>query len=232
LALALSGTVLAQETTAPPAAAPENGASAATPDMAAPQILISGIAPGDAGAAADAQQAIDVEYRNALAAAGGATALSPAQWQTVADRVTAALQQAGHPAARAYLASQLVAFRPHAPAAVAQAAPVAPAIPAPPADNVVPPLRDRETDAAVSQRIAVRGFRVQGVGNHPDDDITPASIQALADAQFKALGGDAATPPRPAPRSRPSMSNTTTPWPPPAAPPRSAPRNGKRLPTR
>ncbi|WP_235577669.1 ShlB/FhaC/HecB family hemolysin secretion/activation protein [Rhodanobacter sp. Root480] len=191
LALALSGTVLAQETAPPPAAAPESGASAATPDMAAPQILISGIAPGDAVAAAAAQQAIDTEYNNAVAAAGGATTLSPAQWQAVADKVTAALQQAGHPDARAYLATQLMAFRPHAPAAVAQ---TTPATPAAPADNVVPPVRDRETDAAVSQQIAVRGFRVQGVGNHPDNDITPASIQALADAQFKALGGDATTP--------------------------------------
>jgi hemolysin activation/secretion protein len=190
LALALSGTVLAQETTAPPPA-PEDGASAASPDMAAPQILVSGIPPGDAAAAAAAQQAIDTEYRNALAAAGGATTLSSAQWQAVADKVTVALQQAGHPAARAYLANQLVAFRPHAPAALAQAA-----APAPSADNVVPPVRDRETDAAVSQRIAVRGFSVQGVGNHPDSDITPASIQALADTQFKALGGDTATPAR------------------------------------
>jgi len=183
LVLALSGTVLAQETTASPAVAPESGAGAASPDVAAPQILVSGIAPGDAAAAAAAQQAIDAEYRNALAAAG-TTTLDPAQWQAVADKVTAALQQAGHPAARAYLASQLVAFSPHAPPAVV------------PADKVVPPVRERDTDAGLSQRIAVRGFRVQGVGNHPDYDITPASIQALADAQFKTLGGDAATPAR------------------------------------
>lgn len=188
LALALSGTVRAQDT-APPVTAPQDGAGAASPDVAAPQILVSGIAPGDAAAATVAQQAIDTEYRNALAAAG-ATTLNPAQWQMVADKVTAVLQQAGHPGARAYLASQLVAFRPHAPAAAAQTAPTA----APPADKVVPPVRERDTDAAMTQRIAVRGFRVQGVGSHPDNEITPASIQALADAQFKALGGGEGAP--------------------------------------
>jgi len=46
--------------------------------------------------------------------------------------------------------------------------------------NVVPPVRER--DAAPVQKIAVRGFRVTGVADHADLGVTPASIQALADA--------------------------------------------------
>jgi hemolysin activation/secretion protein len=188
LALALSGTVMAQEP--PPSPTPAVAAPSAA-DAATPEILISGIAPGDAAAAADAQQALDAEYQRELAVAGASAPLSRAQWQGVADRVTAALQQAGHADARAYLADQVVALRAHAPGAPAQASAPAepPAVAAPRPDNVVPPLRDRDADEAASQRIAVRGFRVQGVGNHPGEDITPASIQALADQQFKALGG-------------------------------------------
>src|SRR6185312_14293939 len=51
--------------------------------------------------------------------------------------------------------------------------------------GVVPPVRDRDTAAV--QKIAVRGFRVAGVANHARLGITPAGIQSLADAQFRAL---------------------------------------------
>lgn len=65
----------------------------------------------------------------------------------------------------------------------------APAAQAQPAPGVVPPLRDRHSDAAQAQRIAVRGFRVEGVGEHAREGITPASIQRLVDAQYRKLGG-------------------------------------------
>ncbi|WP_437343400.1 ShlB/FhaC/HecB family hemolysin secretion/activation protein [Rhodanobacter geophilus] len=71
----------------------------------------------------------------------------------------------------------------------AQAPPVAPQQPAAPADRVVPPLKDRDVGSAQTQQIAVQGFHVDGVGEHKDAGITPAAIQALADAQFHKLGG-------------------------------------------
>ncbi len=60
--------------------------------------------------------------------------------------------------------------------------------PQPTPDNVVPPVRNRET--APVQKIAVRGFRVTGVADHADLGVTPASIQALADAQYRELVGE------------------------------------------
>ncbi|MEW9570865.1 ShlB/FhaC/HecB family hemolysin secretion/activation protein [Rhodanobacter sp. Si-c] len=71
------------------------------------------------------------------------------------------------------------------PAAQTPAAPV----PAAPPDRVVPPLRERDVGSAQTQRIAVLGFHVDGVGEHKGTGITPASIQSLADAQFHKLGG-------------------------------------------
>ncbi|MFC5583148.1 ShlB/FhaC/HecB family hemolysin secretion/activation protein [Rhodanobacter terrae] len=71
-------------------------------------------------------------------------------------------------------------------AARSPAAAPAPRLP----DNVVPAVKDRDAGAATAQ-LAVRGFRVQGVGEHPRDGITPASMQALADAQLQKLGGGA-----------------------------------------
>ena len=65
------------------------------------------------------------------------------------------------------------------------------ATPSPPPGGVVPPVRDR--DAAAVQTVAVRGFRVSGVGSHAQLGITPASIQALADAQFRELAAGAGT---------------------------------------
>jgi hemolysin activation/secretion protein len=59
------------------------------------------------------------------------------------------------------------------------------ALPSAPPGSVVPPVRDRET--APVQKIAVRGFHVVGVADHASLGITPASIQALADAQYREL---------------------------------------------
>ncbi|HWU77071.1 MAG TPA: ShlB/FhaC/HecB family hemolysin secretion/activation protein [Rhodanobacter sp.] len=64
--------------------------------------------------------------------------------------------------------------------------------PSPPPGSVVPPVRDRAT--AVEQKIAVRGFKVTGVADHARLGITPASIQALADAQYRELAGGTDTP--------------------------------------
>lgn len=81
----------------------------------------------------------------------------------------------------------------------AQAAGVAPGTAAGPAPQsaapgVVPPLRERDADAAQAQRIAVGGFTVQGVGQHPEAGITPAAIRKLVDARFAKLGGGAGRP--------------------------------------
>jgi hemolysin activation/secretion protein len=65
------------------------------------------------------------------------------------------------------------------------------AAPLPPPGSVVPPVRDRDTAAV--QKITVRGFHVSGVGSHTQLGITPASIQALADAQFRELAAGADT---------------------------------------
>ena len=61
---------------------------------------------------------------------------------------------------------------------------------APPGAGVVPPVRDRDTAAV--QKIAVRGFQVTGVADHARLGITPAGIQSLADAQFRALAAGSA----------------------------------------
>ena len=52
----------------------------------------------------------------------------------------------------------------------------------------VPAPRER---AGAQATVPTRGFRVAGVGEHPRHGITPASIQALVDARFRALAGDA-----------------------------------------
>jgi hemolysin activation/secretion protein len=57
------------------------------------------------------------------------------------------------------------------------------------ADNVLPPLKQRDTDVAQAQQIEVRGFRVEGVTLHGKGEVSSASIQALADAQYRALAG-------------------------------------------
>lgn len=178
-------------------------------DVGLPQILVSGVpAATDAGAKPDIQGIIDREYQQALAAAGSPAGLTSAQLQTVAERITQALHKAGYPNAHAYLPQQVVAYTVHVPAAPATAtvaaaaaapvapaaAPVAPVVAAPtvaaaPSDRVVPPLRERDVGAAQTQQIAVRGFHVDGVGEHKAAGITSGGIQAFADAQFHKLGG-------------------------------------------
>lgn len=93
----------------------------------------------------------------------------------------------------------------HAPLAVAQesqpalpqadAAPVAqPVVDATPdpaaaadaaAEQDLPPVRDRAYVA--DPVVQMRGFVVEGVGTHPRSDITPAAMQAIADAKFAEL---------------------------------------------
>jgi hemolysin activation/secretion protein len=173
-----------------------------------PQILVSGV-PATAGAAAQSavQAIIDREYRQTLAADGRPAALTAVQLQALADRITLALHKAGYPDAHAYLPDQVVAYTVHAAGAggTAVAATQAPPAAAPPpaavqptapADRVVPPLKDRGVGSAQTQQIAVNGFHVEGVGEHKDAGITPASMQALADAQFRKLGGSAGQPAR------------------------------------
>ncbi|WP_439707110.1 ShlB/FhaC/HecB family hemolysin secretion/activation protein [Frateuria sp. GZRR35] len=82
---------------------------------------------------------------------------------------------------------------PAATVAQALATPAAPVPEIAPA-AAVPPVREREADPAREQTLAVHGFRVQGVGNHPDEGITPASVQALADEQFATLSGGTGKP--------------------------------------
>jgi len=173
-----------------------------------PQILVSGV-PAAAGATAQSavQGIIDREYQQTLAADGHPAALTMVQLQALADRITLALHKAGYPDAHAYLPDQVVAYTVHGAAAAGQAAvaaaaqtpavaapPAAAPVPAAPSDRVVPPLKDRDVGSAQTQQIAVSGFHVDGVGEHKDAGITPASMQALADAQFGKLGGGAGQP--------------------------------------
>lgn len=163
---------------------------AQTADAGLPQILVSGVSAADTGGKPDIQGIIDHEYQQALVAAGGSTSLTSAQLQAVAERITEALHKAGYPNAQAYLPQQVMAYTVHVPGAAAPApTTVSAMLAAAPADRVVPPLRARDVGAAQTQQIAVRGFYVTGVGEHKEAGITPADIQAFADAQFRKLGG-------------------------------------------
>ena len=171
---------------------------------AAQNILVSGVP----ASSPDIQKIVDGEYQKAMAAAGHANALDHAQLQALAERITAALNKAGYPQAHAYLADQFAtySFGAGANAASSNAEAAASAVPAasaagsaalasaPSESGVVPPVKERESSAAASQRIAVRGFRVDGVGDHPDAGITFDSIQGMADAEYKKLGGSADQP--------------------------------------
>jgi len=187
VALALAGS----ETWAQ--SAPVTPVNSGHPEGAAPaapsqQILVSGLAPG--AVAADIQRIVQKGYQQAVAAAGHPATLSQAQLQGAADVVTAALKKAGYADAHAYLPDQVLAFTVSDNAGLAAQSPAAP--PAPRLTrNVVPAVKDRDAGAAAAQQLAVRGFRVKGVGEHPRDSITPASMQALADAQLQKLGGGA-----------------------------------------
>ncbi|MCX7514348.1 ShlB/FhaC/HecB family hemolysin secretion/activation protein [Frateuria hangzhouensis] len=171
-------------------------AQASPPDPAAgapaQDILVSGV-PTTGAQAAQVQTLIQAEYQRALGAAGVAS-LDAGQLEAVAVLITARLHEAGWADAHAYLPGQVLAV--HLGAAGAPAATVAQALSTPAAASgaeaaapAVPPLREREAPSAQEQTLAVQGFRVQGVGDHPDDGITPATMQALADAQFATLSG-------------------------------------------
>lgn len=164
--------------------------AAAVPGAPAQDILVSGV-PTDGPQAAQVQALIQADYQQALTDAG-ASALDASQLAAVAARITAKLHEAGYPDAHAYLPGQVLAVHlgagasPGATVAQAMSSPVAaPAAVTP----MVPPLREREAPAAKEQTLTVHGFRVKGVGNHPDDGITPATVQAMADEQFATLSG-------------------------------------------
>lgn len=58
----------------------------------------------------------------------------------------------------------------------------------------MPPVKDRDTGNMAAQTIEVDGFRVTGVGDHAKQGVTPASIQAVADAQYQQLAGKTGQP--------------------------------------
>ncbi|GLQ87395.1 hypothetical protein GCM10007898_09610 [Dyella flagellata] len=163
------------------------------------QILISGVP----ASAPEIQKIIDGEYQKAA----GTGALDHAQLQALAQRITAALHKAGYPEAHAYLADQFAAysFGAGAKSAPANAQEAASAVAAggegsaslasaPSAAGVVPPVKERESGSAAGQKIAVRGFRIDGVGDHPDAGITYDSIHALVSEEYRKLGGSAGQP--------------------------------------
>jgi len=169
----------------------------AVPGVPAQDILVSGV-PTDGPQAAQVQALIQSEYQQALATAG-ATSLDAGQLQAAAVLITTRLHEAGYPEAHAYLPGQVLAVHlgagatPAATVAQALATPAAHAPEAMPA-AAVPPLREREAATVQEQTLAVHGFRVEGVGDHPEDGITPATVQAMADEQFATLSGGSGKP--------------------------------------
>lgn len=162
-------------------------APAAATALASPRILVSGVPAG----APDVQKIIDAAYQQVATSAGNPVALDAAQWQQVVAAVNAGLKQAGHAAAHAYLADQFAVFSVHGAAAVAAAPP-------PPTEITTHlptvPQREQATESGTGPGIAVRGFTVQGVGQHPKQDITPAAIQKFATAELAKLGGSDSQP--------------------------------------
>lgn len=157
-----------------------------TPTVATPNILVSGVPAGSPAV----QDIIQQAYRQVVAANGQSTTLGAAQWQQVVDAVNAALAKAGYSGAHAWLSNQVAVFTVQPSGSVAALVPSAPAA----QGDVLPPVSQRETEAGASQRIAVSGFVVQGVGIHAKEGITPASMQQLADAEYAKLGGTGAAP--------------------------------------
>lgn len=163
--------------------------AASAPAAATSRILVSGVPDGSTVV----QRIVDAAYETVAAAAGNPASLSAPQWQQVVAKIDADLKQAGFSNAHAYLADQLAAFSVHpAGAAVAAAAPPPASAPAQ-ATNVLPSVPQREA-AEVQPHIAVRGFSVHDVGDHPKQGITPASVQKLADAELAKLGGGPSQP--------------------------------------
>jgi hemolysin activation/secretion protein len=60
--------------------------------------------------------------------------------------------------------------------------------------SFVPPVKDRDSGDMAAQKVAVNGFHVAGVGNHPKLGVTPASIQSLVDAQYARLATESGSP--------------------------------------
>ncbi len=174
-------------------------ALAAAPATGAPEILVAGASSNTAAV----QKIINRTYQQAIAKSSGA-ALGPDATRHLVDVINTALHDAGYTQVRAYLPSQLVTFSP-------QAAPAKPKTgtssskPVKPASQVaatagqptvVPPVSKRhaEQNQGKGPHIAVRGFAVQGVGDHPKKGITPESIREFADARLAKLGGSASNP--------------------------------------
>ncbi len=157
-----------------------------------PQIVVSGVPAGSA----PVQAIIDDAYRKAVAANGGSSALSDAQWKQLVAAVNAALARAGYQGAHAFLSSEVAVFSVHPSGVVASAPPAAPAAPPTRETSVLPPVSGRQTQSGTEERIAVRGFVVDGVGNHAGDGITPEAMQKLANQQLAKLGGSSAQPAR------------------------------------
>jgi hemolysin activation/secretion protein len=188
VALALAGGDAWAQASPPPAPAP----------APAQDILVSGV-PTEGPQATQVQALIQSEYQQALATAG-ASSLDAGQLQAAAVLITTRLHAAGYPEAHAYLPGQVLAVHlgagatPAATVAQALATPTAPAPEAAAPAAAVPPLREREAAGAQEQTLTVHGFRVQGVGDHPEDGITPTTVQAMADEQFATLTGGSGKP--------------------------------------
>lgn len=60
--------------------------------------------------------------------------------------------------------------------------------------SFVPPVKDRDSGDMATQKVAVNGFHVTGVGDHASLGVTPASIQSLVDAQYAKLAAESGAP--------------------------------------
>jgi hemolysin activation/secretion protein len=165
-------------------AAPATGAT--TTPAAPPRILVSGVPAG----APDVQQIIDAAYQQVATSAGNPASLDTAQWQQVVAAVNAGLKRAGHKDAHAYLADQVAVFSVHGAEAVAAA---------PPPTEITThlptvPQREQATESGTGPGIEVRGFAVNGVGQHAKQGITPINIQKFDTAELDKLGGSADKP--------------------------------------
>ncbi|WP_293371313.1 POTRA domain-containing protein [Nevskia sp.] len=167
-----------------------NPADAQVPTIAVRGVKVTGVGEhADLGITAQAIQALaDTEYANLSAAAGEGSMLSYAQLQRVADRIAERYQAAGFTQSQAYLPGQSVGDDKTVRIEVVEGLPPAPVVVA------VPPLRDRPEADAPMPTVGVRGFTVTGVADHAELGITPAAMQALADAEYARLAADGGSP--------------------------------------
>lgn len=155
----------------------QSAAVAATgPGM--PQILVSGI-PADAPIV---QTIVDQSYKQAKAQVGSRTRLDDAAWNTLLSAIDRRLQRAGFSQAHAFLAT-----RPSVPELVAQVVPPT---------KHVPSVSRRKSAQYADGRVSVAGFVIKGVGTHPAADISPASIQQMAQDKLVQMGGSSSHPAR------------------------------------